>query len=151
MGPTALVNQSRFSNGLWSRLRTPQLALILAVVALGIWDLAVSADAATLSRPASGPVESSLAIAGDGWALRADTAPERWVEVMEATPMYSEGGIRMGVAEVGDRYRIVFQEEGWLLVVRGLEPASAPVWLAHDARVSITFEEGLSYPGDDLA
>src|SRR5688500_8351886 len=87
------------------------LALLGGVLTFGL--LNATSVSAQSSPPAEVRASAGLLNTSD-WPLR--------VEVMEPTPLYSFGGAHMGTAEVGDWYRVVWQEEGWVQGVRESEP-----------------------------
>jgi hypothetical protein len=91
------------------------------------------------AQPSQSP-EVWAAVQGASFSVRQPAPWPLWIQVVEPTPLYSEGGGQVGMAEVGDRYRVVWQEEHWVQGVRESEPGAAPLWLALDSRVQATFE-----------
>ena len=75
-------------------------------------------------------------------AIPAPPAPpvavELWLSIVEATPVYSDAGDVLWVAEPGEWYRVISQDAGWALAVRENDPAELAVWIEVDGRVQVS-------------
>jgi len=75
-------------------------------------------------------------------AIPAPPAPpvavELWLSIVEATPVYSDAGDVLWVAEPGEWYRVLSQDAGWALAVWENDPPELAVWIELDARVQLS-------------
>ncbi len=65
-------------------------------------------------------------------------AAELWLSILEPTPVYSDAGEVLWVAEPGEWYRVLSQDAGWALVVWENDPAELAVWIELDGRVQLS-------------
>jgi hypothetical protein len=76
---------------------------------------------------------------GEAVPIRSREQRELWMHVLARTELYSDEGEEVGAAEPGTWYRVLRQEDGWVLVIP--ESSDAPqLWLVLDDRLDALIE-----------
>lgn len=88
---------------------------------------------------------NSTGFQGTGARYRPEPAPTpvpvrpvSRLTVLGQTPVYSVGGDPLWIAQPGERYRVRWEEDGWLFVLREGDLPEWSVWIGADDKVEVT-------------
>jgi hypothetical protein len=113
------------------------ILIIFTILALGIYE----AFAAYVNPRAS--------IFFAATTSSAEPLPDRWLTMQQPTQVYTPEDQEAWVAQPGEVYQVILEQDGWVLVVREGEPPANLMWMHLDPWVSVT--DGHPQPEPDAS